>query len=475
MSEFALPIVREEIALTWFSGTASNLKRHARLVGSVLGRAGGTAPIYCYFKRDGRRLSCAFSNAKGILLGESVRDWLTEAYGVQSFVWCQKLGEAYALVLVSGGAVLRDAVFGESELQRELELALNRVDADADGERRLFLHRNVSVAPELDPDCRGETLNVTVNQWIDRLSRSESAAAPELHSLDDFPEVALWNAVWNWTRRVVFVALFAGVAWYGWTWWLALQPDEPVDTGPKGPSEAHREYEKLRLSPDPGVLVPAIHSAYLEFMSDPLFGASWQVTSLRWAAAEADALEIKASLPVLEVQAEEDEAVEIAFQLPGELRRRLITYAGGRDWSLELDGSLATLVVPVELTPRTAAEAERIRLPEPSGQRERWHWRQMTRDLEVVGDTQKGLVREIPSRNPLYRQYGMSLELHGIEWSSRDMAAWLGARLSGGPVVLESIVLQAAQGTASMQGEMRFRMVWCAKVDAATGSCVDAE
>ena len=380
-------------------------------------------------------------------------------------------------MLVSRGVVLRDAVFGESELQRELELALNRVEPDADGERRLFLHRNVSLAPELDPDCRGETLNVTVNQWIDRLSRSDSGGAPELHSLEDFPEVVLWNAVWTWTRRVVLAVLFAGAAWFAYDWWLALQPDEPVDTGPRGPTSAQRAYREFRFNPDPGVLIPAIHRAYRDFVGDPRYGKLWRVGALSWSEVDAGTLKIDASLrmPSPQPVRGEAEAGGASFELSDELRRSIIAHAQGLGWKLDLNGSQAAVRVPVKIVPRTEEEAESIRLPEPQDERERWHWKKLIEDLEVLGPARVVNDRTHPDREPLYLERKMSLKLRGIEWSSWDIAAWLGGLLAGGPVTIEKLVLQPVEGTASMGGELRFRMAWCVKFDPATRRCADVE
>lgn len=474
MSDFALPVVREEIALSWHSGVAANLKRHGRLVGSVLGRAGGAAPVYCYFRRQGRRLSCAFSNTKGYLLGESVRDWLAAEHGAESFVWCQKLGDTSAVVLVNDGIVVRDALIASADLARELELSMNRVKPEADGSRRLFVHRNVPGSAELAAAHGGRVLTVTVNQWIARQRQAGESAAPELQGLEDYPEVKRWNALWGWTRRIVTVAVLAGGGWWAYGLWLGMQP-EPVDEGPRGPTEAQRRYEALRMTADPGTLIPAIHRAYREFLGDPLFGAYWQVTRLRWTVNEPGTLYLESSLPAV---SGEDGAIDGAatfVELPNDVRGRVLRYARDLGWAAELKGPTAAFQVPVDHSPRSAEEAEAIRLPEPRATDDRWHWRRMMRDFQVLGGVRVINARNRPERAPLYMERSLSLDLVGVEWSSWDIAAWVGERLSGGPVVLDTLQMQAIEDSALMRGELKFRMVWCMKVDRATQGCADAE
>ena len=473
MSDFALPVVREEIGLAWYSGVAASLKRHGRLVGSALSGSGGTAPVYCYFRRHGRQLSCAFSSTRGYLLGESVRDWLAAERDARSFVWCQRLGDTCAVVLVDDGVVLRDALVASADLKRELQLSLNRITPDADGARRLFVHRDVPAADEIAAPLGGRMLSVTVNQWIARQRRPGGSATPELRWLEEYPEVKRWNAVWGWTRRFVLLAVLAGAASWGYDLWRSLQP-EPVDEGPSGPTDAQRSYEELRRQSDPGTLVPAIHRAYRDFLGDPLFGAYWQVTRLNWRVDEPATLRIETSLPAVTGEDENDSTPSVV-ELNAELRGRLANYARNLGWAADVQRSTATFQVPVEHGRRSAAEAEAIRLPEPGATDDRWHTRRLMQDLQVVGGMRVTAERNRPQRDPVYLERFLALELHGVEWSSWDVAAWLGGRLSGGPVVLDTLQLQAIDGTARMRGELKFRMVWCRQVDRASTSCADEE
>ena len=86
-------------------------------------------------------------------------------------MWCQKLGDTCAVVLVNEGIVVRDALIASVDLARELELSMNRVKAEADGSRRLFVHRNVPGSAELAAAHGGRVLTVTVKP-VDRTAET---------------------------------------------------------------------------------------------------------------------------------------------------------------------------------------------------------------------------------------------------------------------------------------------------------------
>ena len=196
------------------------------------------------------------------------------------------------------------------------------------------------------------------------------------------------------------MAVLGGAGWWAYGLWLAMQAPSRWTRAPGGPTEAQRRYEALRLTADPGTLIPAIHRAYREFLGDPLFGAYWQVTRLRWTVNEPDTLYIESSLPAV---GGDDGAIEGAgtlIELPNDVRGKVLNYARGLGWAAEFEESAASFRVPVSHSPRSAAEAQAIRLPEPRATDDAWHYRRMMQDFQVLGGIRVINARNRPETRP---------------------------------------------------------------------------
>lgn len=462
MIAFARHVVREQLPLALFSSSARLQKRQGELIKSILG-----GRVYCYFERHKRRLACAFSNEPKALLGETVRDWLLAERGSRNFLWCEVLDGRTAVALVANGQVVKDDLAGD------LAAAAQEARRRFGNAGRLFAHRSAAdrvAALALGEPWPTEVLDVSV---ADRAG--EARELPALRPIDDIPAVRKWNAFWRATKLVVFVAALGFGAVAAWTWWKSRNPDAAV-AGPIGPGVQELEYENLMRTPDVGALLPAIHGAYRQFLADPVFGAHWTIQSLKWArpaapeasTSNAGDLEIVAALPedVLTAPADKDgrrgradEATR--FELPEDAEAEVLAYARRRGWRLELAGASATMRIPVSAAPRSAPNEARLQEDAPGA--ETWRQQALIDDFAPLGELQ--MTNLIPKRP--FRAYAMTLRLRDAEWATGDVARWLGDRLGGGPVALQSF--DVSHEGASVSGSLTFWLVWC--IPTSTNSC----
>lgn len=444
MSEFARQVVREEVAHTWLLPAAVVQKRREKLVRAILG-----GDVYCHFERRGGRLACAFSNEGKVLLAELVRDWLLELHGAKSFLWCEAIDGELALVLVVDGRIVKDVatLAAVASPEQEFGMALEQLPDGAP----VFVHQDVPAA-ELANLPNKEMLATSVRERLREL-RSRSRPVAELVLVDRLPGVQHWNTWTRWGRRVVAAGIALGVVVLAVDWWQNRQPGETADEiAAQGPTVTEAEYQALLEAPDPAQLLPAIHRAYRGLLADPLLGTSWTVDGLRWSRQEG-ALAVDLSLPV-----EESTGASV---LSDELRTDVARYADSRGWALawNADGTApgrATVTIPVTAPPRQSA-----RVPERPPAENPWHRVRLAKELTTIGS----LRTFDPTRNSTFQSYLSALALRNAEWASPQLAEWLGTRLGGGPLVLESLVL--VQTGPSATGELRFRSVYCApNVDA---------
>lgn len=440
MSEFARQVVREEVAHTWPLPAAVVQKRREKLVRAILG-----GDVYCRFERRGRRLACAFSNEGKVLLAELVRDWLLELHGARSFLWCETIDGELALVLVVDGRIVKDVAAVQSE--REFGMALAQLPEGAPA----FVHRDVA-ATELDTLPSKQVLSTSIRERLREL-RGRHAPVAELVLVDRLPGVQRWNAWTRWTRRVVTAGIALGAVALAVNWWQNRPADEAADQeANQGPTVSEAEYQDLLQAPDPARLLPAIHRAYRGLLADPLLGTHWTVEGLRWSRQQG-ALAVDLSLPI-------DEPAD-GSALGEELQAEVNRYANGRGWTLtwNADGTApgqATVSIPVAAPPRQSA-----RVPERPPAENPWHRVRLAKELAPIGS----LRTFDPARNSTFQSYLSALALRNAEWASPELAEWLGTRLGGGPLVLESLVLVKSGPWAT--GELRFRSVYCApNVDA---------
>ena len=445
MSEFARHVVREDVALAWSLPEAVVQRRREKLVRAILG-----GDVYCHFERTGRRLACAFSNERKYLLGNIVRDWLRDAHGAERFLWCEMLDGALALVLVVDGRVHKEAA-DVANVDREVGMALARLGPEA----LVFSHRNVQLVA-LEPMPHKQVLDLSVR---DRLSdlRRRNAPIPELALANSLTPVRRLNAGLAWGRRLAVVAGLVAVAVLAIRWWQA-RPDEAATVAVDDrPSVSEAEYQALLEAPDPAALLPAIHQAYRELLADPLLGTNWTVESLAWTRQEST-LAVDISLPTTGAQ---------PLVLDADMQAGIEQHAENRGWSLAWrergSGGRATVNIPV-----TMGGSPRSRVPETPSALNRWHRLRLAEDLLPVGR----LRTFDAERNSTFVSYLSALAVKDAEWSSAELANWLGTRLGGGPLLLESLVLVQSGPWAT--GELRFRSVYCATADSTGNACADA-
>lgn len=477
MSEFARQVVREEVDLASFTPTVAVQKRREKSVGTILG-----AQVYCHFEADGRRLRCAFSNERKYLLGETVRDWLGHAHGARDFLWCERLDDELALVVVADGRVVKD-VAEVQNTDRDVATALGRLPPNTP----VFLHPGVA-HELLDKHPGARPLATSVRDHIAR-RRAQRQAVAELGPVTDIPAVRRWNAFWKWTRVVALTVAAVALVAFAWVYWRG-EDGTSVEAAEETRVRSLTEYDRLLAAPDVGAVLGQIHEAYRRYLADPFFGGSWNAQRITWRRGTQDQVAITAQLPhKLPADAKSAPTPEddVQYGVPREelaaLERAVVAYAERVNWRVDVDRLRATVHLPIVATPRDPAAGERNRLRRPSDERGRtgsWHLRSMRRDLEAFGTLGPFAAparRRGGTAPTSYEADRFKLELKGLEWAYPDAVGWLGKRLSGGPVVLDELALERAPdpaesgGRRGWTGAIVFRTVWC-KNDGVVNSCV---
>ena len=457
---FALPVVREVTPLSFAfesvrssSATiAATARRRARLMRQVF----DDRDIYCWFEPGDGSLRCAYATEPGYLLGESVRNWLYETRNARNFVYCERMGDQRAVVLVVDGQVVKDALLGGYELTVELRHALARLEKVAPDAHDIFL-RGIAT-DDLPPARRSHAISVedSVLDWLEDARGPLPELKPMNQAIGGIDVVAKRLRQLKIVRSIGLVAGSVVIAVFAGYWWLNRPPPEEVSAAPppKPPRVLSAEYSALLRTPDPGVLIPSMHRAYRTFLSDPFFGELLDVRKLQWTRT-AGRLKIEASLP-------RDVAEGPRFEPPDGLLDQIRRVAAKREWGVELAGLDVHFSLPVT----AANRVDPLRLPLTEGSP--WHERRLGADLEILGTV---TVRP-GTRNRVYHTYSTLLALHAVEWYTGGTAAWLGNRLASGPLVLDSVVLESGPG-AAMDGEVQFTTLWCATADQSTRRCAD--
>ncbi len=459
---FALPVVRETTRLSIgieslrsFSATiAATARRRARLMESVF----DDDDIYSWFEPGGDgSLYCAFATEPGYLLGENVRNWLRDTRQARDFVYCERMGSQRAVVLVINGHVVKDGLVGGYELSVELRHALTRLEAAASGAYSVFLHRVDVRDLQLSDRSRVVSVEDSVLDWME----DAPGRLPELHPTNR--AIGMIDVVAKRLRQLRIVrtiGLTVGsvlIAAVGVYWWQNRPEPLPPDDAPPPPlpiEVLNADYSKLLRTPDPAELIPAMHRAYRLFLGDPVFGELLEVGRLQWTRT-AGRLMIETSFP-------KDVAVGPRREPPDDLLAQVRRRAAMRGWRVESMGLDATFSVPVEAPGRV----DEIRVPLPPAEGNPWHEKRLAADLEALGTV---TVRP-GERNNVYLGHSTVLDLHELEWAAGDTAAWLANRLAGGPLVLDSVVLES-ESSALMDGEFRFTTLWCVPSRDSSGRC----
>lgn len=461
---FALPVVRETTQLSigiesLRSSSATIMataRRRARLMESVF----DDDDIYAWFEPGGEgSLYCAFATVPGYLLGENVRNWLRETRQARNFVYCERMGSQRAVVLVIDGHVVKDALVGGYELNVELRYALGRLDKAAPGAAHyVFLHGVDVQDLQLADRSRAISLENSVLDWMEDAPGPLPELNPTNRAIGVIDVVAKRLRQLRIVRTIGLTVGSVLIAALGVYWWQNRPPPPPPDGEPPPPPTEviNARYSALLRTPDPGKLIPAIHRAYRLFVGDPVLGELLDVSKLQWTSA-GGRLTIETSLPADVAQGPRNEPPDALLE---QIRQR----AAMHEWGVEFTGIDARFSLPVV----AASRVDELRLPQLSAEGNPWHEKRLGADLEVLGTVTIG-----PGpRNQVYRGFSTILELRALEWAAGDTAAWIANRLAGGPLVLDSVVLESGSG-ALMDGELRFTTLWCepAPADASRRRC----
>lgn len=470
MTAFALPVAREVIRLRPFSSVAATERRREKLVRSALSvTERGVRDVYCHFQRSGRNLECAFhAGAAGEspdnlrLLGETVRDWLGP--GTRNFMWCERLREGLAIVLVMDGRVVKDAIVDEGA-ESDLAITVAKL-LDASTTPVVFCDEEA-----LLQRIRNIAGDATIIQRTTPGSVLDAPRIPTLVEVRKIPAVARWIRLRRVAQNVLLLLGIAAVA--GGIYWYFTKD---VVAGPDfvSPTQHHLdEYNAMLGAPDPGTVITSIHAAYRRAVEE--FGY-WDVQWLRWREETPSTLEFGAALPL---NPETEEYVPLTAREAEEVAGWIDQRAKALGWELDLAQRDAAnprmrfrAEVPlVDVTPRSSTQIQTNRRPEPP-RGDPWHWSSVLQDFEqltgLIGSTRGG---RSTTANPIYRTKSLVVELRDVEWGRPDLANWLASRLRGGPTVLESVVVQtSADAAAAVQ--ITFKAAWCT-LDSATGVCAE--
>ena len=414
--------------------------------------------IYAWFEPLGDdSLYCAFATGPGYLLGENVRNWLRETRQALDFVYCERMGNQRAVVLVIDGQVIKDALVGGYELSVEMRHAIDRLDKATAGGYDVFLHGIAVQELQLTDFSRVAALEDSVLDWM----RAAPGPLPELHpasrAIGEIDVVAKRRRQLRIARSVGLTVASITIATLGVYWWMHRTPPAPPGVATPAPTSIeviNAKYGALLRTPDAAEVILAVHRAYRLFLGDPAFGEFLDVSKLQWSRADGR-LTIETSLPREVAAARSNEIPDV---LQDHVRQRAMT----RGWGVNFSGLDATFSLPVVASNRV----NELRLPKPTAKSHRWHESRLRSELEKLGSVTSALA----NRNDVYLEDLTVWEVRNLEWVAGDTATWLAKQLAGGPLVLESVVLEAGSG-ATMDGEIRFTTLWCVPARGSTRQC----
>ncbi|MYD96389.1 MAG: hypothetical protein F4X98_03245 [Gammaproteobacteria bacterium] len=477
MTAFALPIAREVVGLGLLSSVAATERRREKQVRSALSVADrSTREVYCHFRRAGRNLECAFfagptgENPDNLrLLGETVRDWLKA--GVPNYLWCERLREGIAVVLVVDGRVAKDTITDEGA-DHELSITVAKL-LEASTTPTVFCDDDVLLgriqqaageAQILRRGTPGSVLDATPMRTLVEVRR--------------IPAVVRWNRFRRVVQNVVMLGIVAAVA-VGVYWYFTKDVDE-AEVFKSADQRLLDEYNQMLDQPDPAAVIAGIHAAYLRATEEFTY---WNVQWLRWQPERGVGSDRRNMIGIVSVGAalpldpETGEFIPLTDREAIEIAEWTDDRARALGWNLDLVQRSATnprmkfeAEVPLDgVSTRSPDEIAAIRRPEPP-RGDSWHWSNLQQDFELVtelvGTTRS---RRAPIINRIYRTRSLVVELRNVEWGRPDMANWLAKRLGGGPVMLESVVVvMDTNALAALQ--ITFKTAWCTP-DPGTGDC----
>ena len=401
-------------------------------------------------KGPDNELLCTFGTERGLLLAEIVRDWMAQdEFAADTFLWCERFEGEYALVCVMEGRIVKETFERAGTIKAEVGRLVSRLRARGLN-FRIFLHGLKPAKLGLDKNLPVRKLETSVQDY----AQQTAGTLPQL-----FPfQRAIAQITSRWRVRAILMAGVLAVAlvipgtWVVVNWWLGDLPDINFTS-----MERYRalveEYQDLLRSPDPGILLSAIHRVSLQFFLDSQFGKQWIIRSLEWDR-DTGRLKISASLPDVWVQGSPGEG------LPGDLQQKIRAEVESRGWKVMLSGINGVFMLPVLVDGRTEQEANRLHIAWSEKAQAVWDLADMADDMKLVGELsptpEKDQVTEV------YRTEAVVLRLSSDPWIQGGTAKWIGKRLAGAPLVLDSVTLHTPPSGSGgfLDGEIAFRLIW---------------
>ena len=181
--------------------------------------------IYSWFEPgDDGSLYCAFATEPGYLLGENVRNWLRETRRARDFVYCERMGNQRAVVLVVDGQVVKDALVGGYELSVEMRHALGRLDKAAPGGYDVFLHGLTIQDLQLADLSRSISLEDSLLDWMEDAPGPLPELNPTNRAIGVIDVVAKRLRQLRILRTIGLAVGSVLIATLGVYWWMKSAP-----------------------------------------------------------------------------------------------------------------------------------------------------------------------------------------------------------------------------------------------------------
>ena len=413
-----------------------------------------TDKVYAHFEMDeDDSLLCVFSTQHGILLGETIRNWIKQTRGeLADFLWCEKLGSEYAMVCILDGRVVKESFEDQFSAEPQLNLLIKRVQ-DHNPDFSIFIHEEERDELHLGSDLPIVLLEDSILQHI---KEAKSASLPRLHKYGKaLAEISRARII----ARIIIAGILAGIivvpgTWYGANWWYGEMPEVRIDDF-KEIRAQNRVYNELLHRSDIQDLLPAIHQASQTVISSLGATDTWYVSELLWN--YGGNLQVVVHIPEL------TDVFGDTMQIPPDMKTRLQNKAKARGWTVQILETSAKIEVPVAVEPRSVFEADRLRLYEPTKPNERWYPTKLAQDMEAMGTME--VDENVAGRTSQYYFRPATLHLSSDPWLNGQTATWLGRKLADGPLLVDSLTLRATEGSRGglMDGTIKFRLLWRAR------------
>ncbi|MXY14225.1 MAG: hypothetical protein F4Y53_00825, partial [Proteobacteria bacterium] len=419
--------------------------------------------VFCHFELDKNgSLLCVFGSQKGVLLGETVRDWLVKKKPDQdNIIWCEKLGKEYALVYILAGQVVQESFERPGSVMPSIRRLIKRAATHEEG-FRIFMHQSAERVHEVlnkEGEYEVEVLKMSVVSRIKKVTGSPPMLAPYRravrHMLDPvrFLRIALLGAL--------IAAVVVPGTWFATNWKLGDLPEPDLSLIEINSAMA-KKYRALLQAPSPGVLLPAIHRAGLQFQLDKSFSKIWRIERLEWHQGSTS-LTVKAYLPERQGVSQQvlQQGKDGPYELPAHLRAKINAEAEARGWQVKLAGLEADFKIPLDnIAERDESEVHDIHRFMPDEKNFRWDLAQITKALKPFGELETRPSED--EKNDIYQTRKASLNFSKIPWLTSNTVILVSRQLTGGPVILEAVELNTLPNGSGgfMNGNILFHTIW---------------